>query len=188
MKIQTQRFTCGNRKCNNVWDRDIICDCPMEEFAAFLKIIRCPVCGGSKLFLGGDKMPIDFAAIPTANREDYWLSHGERGLSSNTIFSVISGRNVMPSGWSIGQRPSDPADFFRCRKLLKLMPEWRDRLDEVSSRFPAWTPLVEHWAEMDSLFEEEAATKTGKAPRLYALMQQLYLEGDEIVRLAAAAK
>jgi hypothetical protein len=80
----------------------------------------------------------------------------ERGLfvgtSSATIFRVMTGR------WPAGGRgdadtPSDPGDFGRCHRLLRVMPEWRARMGEVAGNYKDWVPLVAAWDELTVLFE-----------------------------------
>jgi hypothetical protein len=67
--------------------------------------------------------------------------------------------------------PHDPSDFWRCKQLLDLIPEWRSQLDRVAAEVPAFSPFVERWDEMEKLYEEEAPT--GRCLKLYKLMQQL---------------
>lgn len=50
--------------------------------------------------------------IPESARE--WLRSGERGISSETIFSTITGLELN----QCGSHPLDPADFRRCSLLL----------------------------------------------------------------------
>lgn len=97
-----------------------------------------------------------------------WRSSWDTGVSSLTIYSVFAG-GTLPDG--APGVPHDPADFGRCHRLLKVAPTWRDNLHRVAERFPAWRPLVDRWADLERLYEEELPT--GKAPKLYALMQEL---------------
>lgn len=108
-----------------------------------------------------------------------WITQGEVGTSSKTIWSVMMGAvsGVNRCGFQTGyDTPRDPSDFRRCYLLLKLFPEWRNRLGEVSSVFPKYTPMVNRWAEMEALWLEESPS--GKCPKLYDLMQQLNDEGN----------
>lgn len=92
------------------------------------------------------------------------------GSSSATIFAVMVGR--MPSGIGkdrIGALPQDPDDFSRCHRLLRVKPEWRQRLGEVAVRFQAWSPLVENWDRLTEMFEQ-------KEEGMYAYMKQLTKE------------
>jgi hypothetical protein len=33
--------------------------------------------------------------------------------------------------------------------LLKVMPEWREKLCLVAEKYPAWGPVVARWAELE---------------------------------------
>lgn len=55
-----------------------------------------------------------------------WLLSGETGSSSETICAIMTGN--IPVYKSV---PSDSSDFGRCYTLLKLIPEWIDRLGEL---------------------------------------------------------
>lgn len=50
-----------------------------------------------------------------------WLARGERGISSETIVSRLSGIPVGTYRWS-SNYPHDPADFRRCELLLRWVP------------------------------------------------------------------
>lgn len=80
-----------------------------------------------------------------------WLKRGERGISSETIFSKMTGIDLV----SPGHHPSDPSDFRRCEMLLRAVPEFRERLDEMKAVSPVWQKLVERWQEIVTLMESE---------------------------------
>lgn len=121
---------------------------------------RCPVCKKSKINMGW---------YPKATAEGQamaWLHNGDTGISSETIWSVMTGRQVKRTGV-----PQDPADFGRCYRLLKVMPSWRSRMSEVATAYPGWAPLVAVWDELTALYEEEMHLP--QAPKLYARMKDL---------------
>ena len=91
-----------------------------------------------------------------------WLMGDDTGISSKTIFSVM-----MDCAIDRADVPYDPADFGRCYRLLKQFPEWESRLGEVSSKYPAWTPMVDSWSELSLIYEAKDYTK------LYKKMQEL---------------
>jgi hypothetical protein len=97
-----------------------------------------------------------------------WFRGRDIGTSSLTIYSVFMHTDSPHSGYDV---PHDPSDFGRCYRLLKLMPSWKDRLDEVAAKFPKWKPFAERWSELTALYEEELPS--GSAPKLYKLMQEL---------------
>lgn len=86
----------------------------------------------------------------------------ERGLfvgsSSATIFATMRGRPPHHIERDrIGTVPMDPDDFSRCHRLLRVKPEWRKRLSEVSAKHPAWIPIVENWDRLTEMFEQRAS-------------------------------
>ena len=99
---------------------------------------------------------------------DEWLASLDTGISSATIWSVMTGR---PSPFQRVGTPSDPSDFGRCYRLLKAFPLWRRRLPEVAFAWPAWAALIASWDELTALFEEEEPT--GTATKLYARLKEL---------------
>lgn len=101
---------------------------------------------------------------------DRWLASGDTGISSETIAHVMTGRGVGACNFGYAP-PRDPSDFGRCHRLLKLFPTFQTRMHEVSTRFPDWKPLVDHWEELTALYEEEEPS--GNAPKLYARMKEL---------------
>lgn len=93
-----------------------------------------------------------------------WYRGRETGISSETIFEVMTGIPVKRH-----DIPYDPSDFRRCRELLKEFPEWRQRLGEVALRFPEWKPFVDNWDLMDKIYERDEPTD--KSTELYELMR-----------------
>ena len=96
-----------------------------------------------------------------------YLNDREGGISSRTIIRALA----HPYLHGVSDVPYDPSDFRRCLRLLAVMPEWRARLPEVAAKYPTWAGLVEHWDELEALYEEEAPS--GVAPKLFARMQEL---------------
>lgn len=72
-----------------------------------------------------------------------WLALGERGVSSNTMFTLMTGVDAM--GGSRRSHPHDVDDFNRCRGLLLTVPELADRLPMMASESPEWKALVDAW-------------------------------------------
>lgn len=107
-----------------------------------------------------------------------WLLNGERGISSEMIFSVLSCINILKSEYRIfNQHPYDPDDFLRCEKLLRTATEFRVDFDKMKSLSKAWSGLVDHWDEIVKQFEEEVPgvfdhyIPRWSAPKTYALMK-----------------
>lgn len=102
-----------------------------------------------------------------------WVCTGERGLSSEAMCRALFGipmaddRNEQPY-------PRDPDDLRRCRLFLEAVPEARSRMGELSNLSPTWKAYVEHWDEMNRLFNEEAPL--GRLMKTASLMRQLQSE------------
>ena len=103
-----------------------------------------------------------------------WLASGSRGISSNTMFTVMTGVDALRDGYQ--SHPHDPDDFDRCLKLLHAVPELRLKLPLMARASPAWAALVEHWDEIERSHLDEVGlgwTKAGNAPRTYELMKKV---------------
>ena len=107
-----------------------------------------------------------------------WLASGERGISSEHMFYVLTGipaGRIRPGSC----HPSDPDDFKRCEKLLRQVPEFRSRLDEMRLVSPVWNALVDNWNKLVEVIEEEVPGVLsgerfhGSAPTAYALMKEI---------------
>jgi hypothetical protein len=153
--------------------------------------IRCLNCGRAQAFPAEMSIPI-FGAIGKAFEREHekcrpspagaarfefstpeqWLASWDTGISSKSIFWVLAGRHPVGQGF-LPDAPHDPEDFGRCYQLLKGIPGWRERLSEVAARYPdsPWPSLVARWGELEKFYEEELPS--GRAPKLYALMQEL---------------
>lgn len=102
-----------------------------------------------------------------------WLASGRRGISSNTIVQHITGWPAIGDIWD-PDIPNDPADFDRCLKLLQAVPELRARLPQMRNCSPAWSAMVDNWAEIEACHLEEVGlgwTKAKSAPKTYKLMR-----------------
>ena len=96
-----------------------------------------------------------------------WVLSRDTGISSKTIWAAMNGAK-----FDMADIPADPEDFGRCYRLLNHFSEWKKRLNEVALKFPKWGPLIEAWDVLTALYEEEY--KSGMAPKLYSMMQELY--------------
>lgn len=102
---------------------------------------------------------------------NFWIQHGERGISSETIVEVLTGRKLVKYYKS---HPHDPDDFSRCYKLLKMIPELKDSLPLMKSQSKAWSNLVDNWDRLTEMYEENVRTqwKNAKQIGMYELMQE----------------
>ena len=66
-----------------------------------------------------------------------WFINGETGVSSKAIASLfLEVRNTDMC------HPWDPADFGRCVKLLRWVPEIREHMDKIAKISPPWRNMV----------------------------------------------
>lgn len=102
-----------------------------------------------------------------------WLARGERGLSSESIVEAITGERIGQFARGVNH-PHDPGDLRRCILLMEQVPlVGLVFKDAMRSKSPEWKALVAAWDDLVALFQEEQAENTGRAPRTYALMQEL---------------
>jgi hypothetical protein len=104
-----------------------------------------------------------------------WLLHGERGASSETIVTHLTGVPITQRS----SHPYDPSDFRRCERLLRAVPAAAIDLHRMSDLSPVWARFVAAWDELVALGESEApgifgsANGRGSASRMYARMQEI---------------
>lgn len=105
-----------------------------------------------------------------------WITRGEVGVSSKTLWAVFMGTPLARGeGWAI---PYDPDDFQRCYKLLQWVPEWRSRIREIGNFYPQWEPFAEAWDELSAMWEKCDDFQNRAACRvMYERMKELELEG-----------
>lgn len=106
-----------------------------------------------------------------------WLASGERGISSNFIFTRLTGIDAM-GGWHAerGCHPHDPADFRRCHLLLEQVPELYFQFDKMAEAGPVWAALRSAWGDiLNALDEESPGWREGQgraAPNAYAIIKR----------------
>ncbi len=107
---------------------------------------------------------------PLLERAQWWKKDGERGMSSETMWSCFMGE--MPTRRS---HPSDPGDFKRCYKLLQAVPEWKAELHKLKSLSTPWSNLVDNWDTLTQMYEENIKTewKNHETIGMYQLMEKL---------------
>lgn len=101
-----------------------------------------------------------------------WLANGERGASSNTIFTHLTGiKATEDHGYDV---PHDPSDLRRCRLLLEQVPGLQERFQEMKTLNPAWSKLVDRWDNLCAAMDDEAPewrTTRGSAPHTLRLIR-----------------
>lgn len=102
-----------------------------------------------------------------------WVVGGHVGMSSKAIWANMMDAGKPEHGWS---HPHDPDDLSRCLRLLRLIPEWRERLPEMAKRSDSWRALVRHWDQIEQSMEDEVGwdwSKGRSAKKTYDLMQSM---------------
>lgn len=115
-----------------------------------------------------------------------WLLSNDTGTSSKTICAVMTGSDIPRP-----DVPYDLDDFGRCYRLLKLFPEWVERMPEVGRKFPEWGPMVAEWEKLMGMYaagcDEDGRLTRGNARPRQKLHGRL-VELVEAGRLAAGWK
>lgn len=78
-----------------------------------------------------------------------WATGNDTGTSSEFLCRFMLGIEPSQRGVSV---PSDAGDRGRCIRLLNLIPEWWDRLDELA-KIPS--TKVNHWSGKGIEIREE---------------------------------
>jgi hypothetical protein len=104
-------------------------------------------------------------------RMQWWLKHGERGRSAETIFTVLSGDSTWLIPKNEYDNPHDPDDFRRCYMLLKAIPEWKADLHNMINVSKVWRNLAENWDKLEAMLEEQMKTQTDNG--MYDFMHSL---------------
>lgn len=127
--------------------------------------LRCALCGAAGHNFEG-------CNVAHGLTTETWIGGHDTGLSSKTIWCHMTGRGFGFMGGHGPCAPLDPDDFGRCHRLLALAPEWRARMPEMA-KVRGWEKLAPAWEELTAMFMEERKRKDGRAPKLYARMQEL---------------
>jgi len=93
-----------------------------------------------------------------------WAASSDTGVSSLAILGVMTG--APPRGRFC--YPHDSGDLGRCLGLLKAVPEYRSRLDEMRAVGPEWSALVDHWPELERMHASDSLRKV-----LYERMKEI---------------
>jgi hypothetical protein len=113
-----------------------------------------------------------------------WLAGGERGTSSNTIFTRLVGFDALAGGSE--RHPRDPDDLRRCRLLLEQVPEVQGNFASMAEASPHWRALVGAWDEICGLMDEECPRwreAEGVASNTHDRMRSLYASVTQAAKL-----
>lgn len=105
-----------------------------------------------------------------------WLASGERGMSSEAMFTHLTGVKC-GDDWGFDSIPYDPSDFRRCQLLLEQVPELHPIFPRMAEVSPKWAALVQAWPNivkaMDAEVPEWREGRSGKScPTAYELIKQ----------------
>jgi len=96
----------------------------------------------------------------------HWLAGGERGMSSEAIFTFLTGIDCtgrirlhdLPRSYD---HPYDPGDFRRCRLLLEQVPELVPLFPRMAGASPQWSALVHAWPAICATMDAECPSWRG---------------------------
>lgn len=94
-------------------------------------------------------------SLTEIERLDWWMQHGERGISSLTMVHFcynIDLKDLKMGGLGFGH-PHDADDFRRCYLLVKAVPEIKKRFLALTLVSSEWRALVEVWDTLIQMFE-----------------------------------
>ena len=113
-----------------------------------------------------------------------WLANGERGVSSNTIVTHLTGIYTL-GPYQRRSHPYDPDDLRRCRLLLEAVPELEANFANMATCSGVWGKLVLHWQELCDLMDREAPRwreREGSAVAVFRRMEKLTRIGASLDR------
>ncbi len=105
------------------------------------------------------------------NRANAWIVGNDTGMSSEAIWAHMQGVSK-----PYYEHPGDPADLGRCLRLLKLIPEWKPRIYEMSKHSKEWAVFTAHWDELEHMMDQEVGidwSKGKSAPKTFKRMCEL---------------
>lgn len=104
------------------------------------------------------------------HKANWWLAYCETGLSSKTMWNYFMQKQISPAN-----HPYDPDDFSRCYKLLIAVPEWKNRILELSKLSPQWKNLSENWDKLTEMYEQNVKENWINSDKIgmYEFMQTL---------------
>jgi hypothetical protein len=78
-----------------------------------------------------------------------WMASQDTGISSETMFSAITGVPV-----AMRDIPHDMADVGRCVRMLRRLPDLRPQIEKVILQHKEWMPFIDCWKELERLYDE----------------------------------
>jgi hypothetical protein len=100
-----------------------------------------------------------------------WLLSNDTGLSSETMAAIALGATAR-HGFNA---PHDPADFGRCYRLVKAVPEVRLAFPRIAKKVKPFSGIIREWDALCALYERDLPT--GRSDELYRRIKEL--RGDK---------
>jgi hypothetical protein len=106
----------------------------------------------------------------THEKAMFWISNGETGMSSKTMWNCFMGNKRYDISY-----PHDSDDFKRCYKLLQTVPEWKTQLHKLRPLCKQWSNLVDNWDKLTEMYEQNVKEhwKNYDKIGMYEFMQTL---------------
>lgn len=101
-----------------------------------------------------------------SDRIKWWLENGEKGASSEAMIWICYG-----IGKHDTSHPYDPSDFLRCHKLVRYVPEIKNRFHLLKGQGKAWGNLVDNWDKLTKMLDEQLQSR--KDNGMYEFMKTL---------------
>lgn len=98
------------------------------------------------------------SSLPLSQRIALWSGSGDHGLSSQFLFSHMTGvlsLGLISSHKTPANVPYNASAFLCCVQLLECMPEWKSRIGEMA-QYDAWKPYVEQWEHLTAILMRES--------------------------------
>lgn len=145
---------------------------------AALDALRAKLAAGS---IEAERTQTRGLGLPTGAAE--WLGAGERGISSETIFSHLTGLDVLRN--HRGGHPHDPDDWRCCELLLEAVPALRESFARMREQGAVWSALVDRWADIRATMDAECPG--WRDPASHWVASQTYDLMKNIINAARAA-
>lgn len=115
----------------------------------------------------------------------WWMSYGEHGLSSETMFFWLVFGVLRPTV----STPSDSHDLRRCRLMIEAVPDLYERLHEMAAVSAVWAATVGAWSELCAIMDHELPgwrKEPGWGPATYTRLTELRLQAQVKAQNGAA--
>jgi len=120
-------------------------------------------------------LPMGFNPVTAPRGLEDWLRKGDRGISSETIVSHLTGLVLLaPADWS---HPKSPDDLNRCENLLHSVPTLRPRMSDMANVSLPWARIVAEWDGLVAQMQLELRQALRQCPKTAERLATLADEG-----------